>query len=194
MSTSSKHGGYRSGAGRKPQSGAFGEPTQPLRIPQSRVEIVRAYLDACRAGEADSADAPTLLLAKPSRLAGTLPLIGRVAAGNPILAEAHIERYVIVDPTLFRPRPDFLLRVAGDSMCDVGILDRDLIAVHRTSEAQPGQIVVARIDGEVTVKRLQRVRRRVVLLPENANYAPIEVDPRSEFGIEGVFVGVIRTT
>ena len=124
-----------------------------------------------------------------------LPIIGRVAAGEPILAEAHIEDRVDVAPGLFRPRADYLLRVRGDSMIDAGILDGDLLAVHRTSDAANGQIVVARIGDEVTVKRLQRTRQRhkLVLLPENRNYAPIEVDLTEQSCIiEGLSVGVIR--
>jgi repressor LexA len=124
-----------------------------------------------------------------------LPIVGRVAAGRPILAEEHIEDRVDVAPGLFRPRADFLLRVRGDSMVDAGILDGDLLAVHRTPEAANGQIVVARIDDEVTVKRFQRTRHRsrVLLLAENANYAPIEVDLSSQgFAIEGLSVGIIR--
>ena len=122
-----------------------------------------------------------------------LPLIGRVAAGQPIEADAHIEREIVVDRYLFRPRPHFLLRVHGMSMRDAGILDRDLIAVHRTPDAGNGQIVVARIEGEITVKRLQRNRQRIVLLPENPDFDPIEVDPKtSDFAIEGLYVGVIR--
>ena len=124
-----------------------------------------------------------------------LPIIGRVAAGEPILAEAHIEDRVDVAPGLFRPRADYLLRVQGDSMIDAGILDGDLLAVHRTADAANGQIVVARIGDEVTVKRLQRTRQRhkLLLLPENRNYAPIEVDLNEQSCIiEGLSVGVIR--
>lgn len=122
-----------------------------------------------------------------------LPLIGRVAAGKPILAEAHIERHVAVDARLFRPRAHFLLRVQGDSMQGAGILDGDLVAVHRTPEARDGQIVVARIEDEVTVKRLRIRHRRLQLHAENPAYAPIEVDPRrTAFAIEGLYVGVIR--
>ncbi len=122
-----------------------------------------------------------------------LPLIGRVAAGQPIEADAHIEREIAVDRHLFSPRPHYLLRVHGMSMRDAGILDRDLIAVHRTPEAANGQIVVARIEGEITVKRLQRSRQRIALLPENPEFDPIHVDPKtSDFAIEGLYVGVIR--
>ncbi|HEY8010983.1 MAG TPA: transcriptional repressor LexA [Rudaea sp.] len=122
-----------------------------------------------------------------------LPLVGRVAAGQPIEADAHIEREIAVDRHLFSPRPHYLLRVHGMSMRDAGILDRDLIAVHRTPEAGNGQIVVARIEGEITVKRLHRSRKQIVLLPENPDFEPIEVDPKTgDFAIEGLYVGVIR--
>lgn len=123
-----------------------------------------------------------------------LPLIGRVAAGAPILAEEHVEERFSVPPGLFYPSADFLLRVQGDSMTDAGILDGDLLAVHNTPTARNGDIVVARIDDEVTVKRFRRKSRsKLLLLPENADYEPIEVDARSgEFAIEGVSVGIIR--
>jgi repressor LexA len=124
-----------------------------------------------------------------------LPVVGRVAAGNPILAEENIEDHVDIPSGFFHPRADYLLRVRGDSMVDAGILDGDLLAVHKTPEAQNGQIVVARVEDEVTVKRFQRGRNRskVSLLPENPNYAPIEVDLQSQpFAIEGLSVGVIR--
>ncbi len=124
-----------------------------------------------------------------------LPVVGRVAAGSPILATEHIEDRVNIPAGFFRPRADFLLRVRGDSMCEIGIMDGDLLAVHKTAEAANGQIVVARIEDEVTVKRLQRTRQRnrLLLLPENANYQPIEVDLATQaFQIEGLSVGVIR--
>jgi repressor LexA len=126
---------------------------------------------------------------------GGLPIVGRVAAGSPILAEEHIEDRINLPAGFFQPRADFMLRVHGDSMIDVGILDGDLLAVHKTREANNGQIVVARIEDEVTVKRFQRTRQRnkVVLLPENSAYQPIEVDlKQQEFQIEGLSVGVIR--
>ncbi len=124
-----------------------------------------------------------------------LPIIGQVAAGAPILAEQHIEDTCRISPALFSPRADFLLRVQGMSMKDAGILDGDLLAVHACREAGNGQIVVARIGEEVTVKRLQRRGRQVHLLAENADFAPIIVDleaPGVEFSIEGLSVGVIR--
>ena len=123
-----------------------------------------------------------------------LPLVGRVAAGAPILAAEHVERQVEVDPALFRPRADYLLRVVGLSMRDAGILDGDLIAVHRTAQADDGQVVVARVDDEVTVKTLKRERGRVLLLPANPDFAPIRIDASAGegFAIEGRCVGVIR--
>ncbi|MBD8526326.1 transcriptional repressor LexA [Pseudomarimonas arenosa] len=122
-----------------------------------------------------------------------LPLVGRVAAGAPILSEGHIEGRFALDPTLFRPKPDFLLRVEGDSMIEAGIFDGDLIAVRRSPEALNGQIVVARLEGEITVKRLHTLPGRLQLLPANAAYAPIEVPlDANDFAIEGLYVGSIR--
>jgi len=123
----------------------------------------------------------------------TLPLVGRVAAGVPILSDAHIDRHVGVDPSLFRPRAHFLLRVEGDSMIGEGILDGDLIAVHRTPEVHDGQIAVVRVEDEITVKRVRRAGRLLRLLAANPAYAPIDVDPATTaFAIEGLYVGVIR--
>jgi repressor LexA len=122
-----------------------------------------------------------------------LPLIGRVAAGSPILAEANVQARYRVDPALFKPRADYLLKVRGLSMRDAGILDGDLLAVHSTHEARSGQIVVARLHDEVTVKRFKRQGSRVQLLPENPDFEPIEVDlRRTPLAIEGVAVGIIR--
>ena len=122
-----------------------------------------------------------------------LPLIGRVAAGSPILAEEHIERHCRMDPALFDPRPHYLLRVDGMSMKDAGILDGDLVAVHRTPEVRSRQIVVARVDDEVTVKRYRQDGSVVWLLPENEDFEPIQVDLEEQvMVIEGIVVGVIR--
>ena len=125
-----------------------------------------------------------------------LPVIGRVAAGSPILAAEHVDDRHPIDPGLFRPRADYLLRVRGSSMQDAGILDGDLLAVHACREAENGQIVVARLGDEVTVKRLRRHVRwshRVQLLPENPAFEPITVDLREqELTIEGIAVGVLR--
>lgn len=122
-----------------------------------------------------------------------LPLIGRVAAGEPILAEEHVECHYQVDPDLFKPSADFLLRVNGMSMKDIGILDGDLLAVHRTTDVHNGQVVVARVDEDVTVKRLEKQGRQVLLHAENEEFDPIKVDLASQpFNIEGIAVGVIR--
>ena len=122
-----------------------------------------------------------------------LPLIGRVAAGEPLLAQEHIESRFQVDPNLFKPHADFLLRVSGMSMKDIGIVDGDLLAVHKTQDARNGQVVVARIDDEVTVKRLKKQGNTVQLLPENSDFQPIVVDLQQQtLTIEGLAVGVIR--
>ena len=122
-----------------------------------------------------------------------LPIIGRVAAGSPMLAEEHVQGHIQVDPNLFTPRADYLLRVRGMSMRDAGILEGDLLAVHRTEEARTGQIIVARLADEVTVKRFRRRGHAVQLVPENPDFEIIEVDLRSEpLAIEGIAVGVIR--
>jgi repressor LexA len=124
-----------------------------------------------------------------------LPIIGRVAAGSPILAEAHIEEYCDMPGTIFSPSADYFLRVKGDSMINVGIFDDDLLAVHRTNTVRNGQIVVARIDNEVTVKRFkqQKSKFHISLLAENPDYPPIDVDLREQdFAIEGLSVGVLR--
>jgi len=122
-----------------------------------------------------------------------LPVIGRVAAGSPMLAEENVQARYQIDPNLFTPRADYLLRVRGLSMRDAGILEGDLVAVHKTPEARSGQIVIARLGDEVTVKRLRRRGHAVQLEPENPEFEPIEVDLRREsFTIEGIAVGVIR--
>ena len=139
---------------------------------------------------------PTRVLPVPRRAAANdervlrLPLIGRVAAGQPILAEQSIEDELALDPQLFTPTPDFLLRVRGDSMRDAGIHDGDFVAVARGREAANGQIVVARIDDEATVKTFERKAGRIRLLPANPDYAPLDVD--GDLVIEGRVVGVIR--
>jgi repressor LexA len=123
-----------------------------------------------------------------------LPLVGRVAAGSPILAAENIEAHHDVDAGLFHPSADYLLRVVGTSMRDAGILDGDLIAVHKSDHADNGRIIVARIDDEVTVKQLEHRNGRVRLLPANLEFAPIDIDPRKHaFAIEGLYVGLIRS-
>jgi repressor LexA len=125
--------------------------------------------------------------------ASGLPLIGRVAAGSPLLAIENVETHFQLDPQLFKPRADYLLKVRGLSMRDAGILDGDLLAVHRTSEVRSGQIAVVRLNDEVTVKRWRRRGREVLLVAENPEFAPIVVDPRvTPVAIEGIGVGLIR--
>ncbi len=123
-----------------------------------------------------------------------LPLIGRVAAGEPILAQEHIEEHYKMDGNLFHPAADYLLRVNGESMKDIGILDGDLLAVHQTTEVQNGQVVVARVENDVTVKRFKREGNVVYLHAENEEFSPIKVDlANQEFNIEGIAVGIIRS-
>ena len=126
-----------------------------------------------------------------------LPVLGQVAAGVPIGADIGSEQVVLMDRTFFSPAPDYLLKVKGDSMRDEGIFDGDLIGVHRTSDARNGQVVIARIDDEITVKLLKIGQgplgnRTIRLLPRNPDYAPIEVQPGQDFAIEGLYCGLVR--
>ncbi|MFT0549042.1 transcriptional repressor LexA [Allopusillimonas ginsengisoli] len=123
-----------------------------------------------------------------------VPLVGRVAAGNPILAAEHVEREVSIEPSLFTQTPDYLLRVRGLSMRDAGILDGDLLAVRKSLEARNGQIVIARLGDDVTVKRFSRQGGHIQLLPENPDFEPINVSAEDEFSLEGIAVGLIRST
>lgn len=157
--------------------------------------------DAAQAAGSGAASQPAHAGAASSATAGLidavgrllLPLVGRVAAGSPILAAEHVEREVGIDPALFAQTPDYLLKVRGMSMRDAGILEGDLLAVKRAAEARNGQIVVARLGDDVTVKRLQRQQGRIELLPENPDFSPIIVDGTQEFALEGIAVGLIRT-
>jgi repressor LexA len=133
-------------------------------------------------------------IAAAVQLALSLPLVGRVAAGSPILAQEHVEASYAVDPNLFAEKPDYLLKVRGMSMRDAGILEGDLLAVRQATEARNGQIVVARVDGGVTVKRFRRRGSVIELLAENPDFEPIIVDARSgDFALEGIGVGLIRS-
>ncbi len=134
------------------------------------------------------------MLPLPSLAQLTLPLVGRVAAGSPILAQEHIDQTYVLEASMFPRRPDYLLKVRGMSMRDAGIIDGDLLAVQKTHEAKSGQIIVARLGEEVTVKRLHRAGSRVELLPENPDFEPIVVSSRNgqDFAIEGLAVGLIR--
>ena len=147
------------------------------------------YLDV-RPNEARGIRLPGAHAAHAPRL--QLPVLGRVGAGAPIGADAGLERHVLLDRTLFSHKPDYLLRVHGDSMRDEGIFDGDLVAVRRSREARSGQVVVARIDGEITIKRFEQTKTRIRLLPRNPDYAPIVVQPGSDFAIEGLYCGLVR--
>nr|WP_298059569.1 transcriptional repressor LexA [uncultured Halomonas sp.] len=161
------------------------------------IRIIRNTSRGIRLPSQDPQDAlnsaTAALPANVEKPSAGLPIIGEVAAGSPILAAEHIDRYCPLPAEYFTPKADYLLRVRGLSMKDIGILDGDLLAVHRTERVRDGQIVVARLDDEVTVKRFQRRGNQVMLLAENADFAPIEIDLRSQtLDIEGVGVGVIR--
>ena len=171
---------------------------QHLRALESKgdIELVPGISRGIRLANPD--EPPTRLLSGTHRGPQaapffTLPLLGRIAAGSPILASENIEEEVHVDARMFKPQADFLLRVRGDSMKDANILDRDLLAVHRITQAQNGQIVVARIGDEATVKYYRKGGHRIRLQPANTDYQPIDIDVREqEFAIEGLAVGVIR--
>ena len=155
---------------------------------------IRLKFDTLQSLNAARASRMSRQMALPGLAQLALPLIGRVAAGSPVLAEEHVARTLHLEASLFESKPDYLLQVRGMSMRDIGILDGDLLAVQKTSEARNGQIVVARLDDEVTVKRFQRTRAGISLLPENPEFSPIEV-PNGYPGlsIEGRAVGLIRT-
>ncbi len=186
-------------------------------VPPSQTEIARAFgfkgvraaqyhLEALEAegairripGQArgirlvhDAADSASTAAAV-SEDALRLPVLGRVAAGAPIGADIGSDDYVLLDRAFFAPAPDYLLKVQGDSMRDEGIFDGDLIGVHRTPDARSGQIVVARIDDEITVKLLKIGKDRIRLLPRNPDYLPIDVMPDQDFAIEGLYCGLVR--
>ena len=153
---------------------------------------IRLRSEALRSLNASRVKQLSLPLPNLAQLA--LPLIGRVAAGHPILAQEHIDQTYYVEGSLFQRKPDYLLKVRGMSMRDVGIMDGDLLAVQSTREARNGQIVVARLGDEVTVKRYRRGRDSIELLPENPQFEPIIVAPGDPFEIEGLAVGLIRNT
>lgn len=140
------------------------------------------------------ADVSIPFAARESQIQYSVPLVGRVAAGSPILAQEHIEKNYQLDPALFTDKPDYLLKVRGLSMRDIGILEGDLIAVKKTEKARDGQIVVARLGDDVTVKRFKKVGQSVELISENPDFAPIRVNKESDnFQIEGLVVGLLRT-
>ena len=134
-----------------------------------------------------------MTLPHPALLQMSLPLVGRVAAGSPILAQEHIERSYTVDPTMFSAAPDYLLKVRGMSMRDAGILDGDLLAVKKSDHARNGQIVIARLGDDVTVKRYRKTGALIELLPENPDFNVIEVGEHDDFALEGLAVGLLRS-
>jgi repressor LexA len=156
------------------------------------IRVIKAQPTAVLARTPGIPDLPSDL-PHPATTQWMLPLVGRVAAGSPILATEHIDAHIGVDPALFgNERPDYLLKVRGLSMRDIGILEGDLLAVRRATVARDGQIVVARIGDEVTVKRLRLLPGGVELLPENPDFQPIIVGDRDDFALEGIAVGLIR--
>jgi repressor LexA len=156
------------------------------------IERVPGRARGIRVLQAPVAPQQSLPLAAAPDDALRLPVLGQVAAGAPIGADIGSENVVLLDRVFFSPAPDYLLKVKGDSMRDEGIFDGDLIGVHRTRDARSGQIVVARVDDEITVKLLKIGKDRVRLLPRNPDYAPIEVQPGQDFAIEGLYCGLVR--
>jgi repressor LexA len=160
------------------------------------IERVPGRARGIRVKQAPLPAQPQLELAPNGDDAVRLPVLGQVAAGMPIGAgidETSVpDAYIVLDRVLFSPKPDYLLRVKGDSMIDEGIFDGDLIGVHRTRDARSGQIVVARIEDEITVKLLKISANRIRLLPRNPDYAPIDVQPDQDFAIEGLYCGLVR--
>ena len=158
-----------------------------LRVPGKArgIRLVQAPIEEIGTGS-------DRVVARGNQDALRLPVLGRVAAGTPIGADVGSDDYVLLDRVFFSPAPDYLLKVKGDSMRDEGIFDGDLIGVHRTRDARSGQIVVARLDEEITVKLLKIGQDRIRLLPRNPDYAPIEVLPDQDFAIEGLYCGLVR--
>ncbi len=158
------------------------------------IELVSGTSRGIRLRGTNHSTAHQMMLAIPGLSQLALPLVGRVAAGSPILAQEHVDQTYHVEGSLFQHRPDYLLKVRGMSMRDAGIMDGDLLAVQATREARNGQIVVARLGEEVTVKRFQRTAHGVELHAENPDYPTIMVEPGEAFEIEGLAVGLIRNT
>lgn len=158
------------------------------------IELVSGTSRGIRLRQAASRAMQQITLPIPGLAQLALPLVGRVAAGSPILAQEHVDQTYYVENSLFQQQPDYLLRVRGMSMRDAGIMDGDLLAVRMTKDVKNGQIVVARLGEEVTVKRFRRQKNVVELLPENPDYQPIIVHPEDPFEIEGLAVGLIRNT
>lgn len=186
-------GGARSGAGRKPGSGPFGEPTVPLRVPVSRLPELRARLENWRRPPSGASPSPRAFTSRPRALA--LPLYAsRVAAGFPSPADDHLERPLDLNEHLVRhPAATYFVRVEGDSMDGAGICPGDILVVDRSLEPKSGAIVVAVVNGELTVKRLEIRGRRIRLVPENPAYPPLDIREGVEFAVWGVVVHAIRS-
>ncbi len=195
----SNHGGSRPGAGRPAGSGRFGEPTRPMRIPESLVVPIQDLLDARTRGAEASADdglprGDNILLPDFDAPSVELPFFShRVAAGFPSPADDHLERRLDLNEFLVkRPTSTFFVRVEGTSMINAGIQPDDVLVVDRAEDASDGRIVVAAVDGELTVKRLHKKGARLYLMPENPEYKPIEITGETEFVIWGVVTSVIH--
>ena len=166
-----------------------------IRLTESAADFTSDEIDSTDDHVRSSDTQERLRLRTPPEMGRMLvPLIGRVAAGYPMLAAENIEKEISVDPNLFDQLPDYLLKVKGLSMRDVGILDGDLLAIKKTNEARNGQIIVARIDDEVTVKRLNKKANLIELLPENSDFKPIIIQPGQDFSVEGIALGLIRNS
>jgi repressor LexA len=166
-----------------------------IRLTESAADFTSDEIDSTDDRVRSSIPQDRVRLKKPPEMGQMLvPLIGRVAAGYPMLAAENIEKEISVDPNLFTQQPDYLLKVKGLSMRDVGILDGDLLAIKKTSDARHGQIIVARIDDEVTVKRLNKKGRHIELMPENPDFEPIVIQPGQDFTVEGIALGLIRNS
>jgi DNA polymerase V len=200
-SSPSTHGGARTGAGRPRGSGRFGEPTQPMRIPKSLVVPIQELLDArTRGAEADPDDAlpagDNIMVPDSDAPSLTLPMFEhRVAAGFPSPADDHLENKLDLNDFLVkRPASTFFVRVEGLSMIDAGIQPDDVLVVDRAEEAANGHIVVAAVNGELTVKRLSKKGARLYLMPENPDFKPIEITGETDLVIWGVVTSVIHKT
>jgi DNA polymerase V len=187
------HGGTRLGAGRKPGSGPFGEPTQPIRVPQSQVDTVVAFLDACR--QETLAEFPQPISTEPTAISLTA-FSSRVAAGFPSPAQDYIDDAIDLNAELIikgHEAATFVLRVKGHSMMNAGIFDSDRIVVDRALDPRQGDVVVAVLNNDLTIKRLGKVDGKIALVPENPHFKPIIVDEGDHLEIWGVVTNCLRS-
>ncbi|WP_455379855.1 LexA family protein [Acidihalobacter prosperus] len=187
------HGGHRKGSGRPAGSGRYGEPTKPIRVPQSLVPSVQALLHQASL-DCTLPDNPEIFRPQSSEKNLELPLFAsRIPAGFPSPADDYVEDMLDLEKLLIRhPAATFYLRVSGDSMSDAAIMSGDILVVDRSVDPAHGRIVVASIDNELTVKRLHKRKNRIALLPENSAYQPIEITQETEVVIWGVVTGIVR--